>query len=302
MLGGPVPTGPIDPRGLAMTRPSARRAVAAALLSLAMTSLVACGGGDDDEPTAGDTTSESASNDTSESPSDETSPSEEATEDEPEAGSPVENDEFMGVFRRAFEDATTAHMTMSSGGAGAELEAEGVADYSTTPLSMAMTMRSPQFGNGAAEMRLVDGVFYIKMPMLGKKFLKFDMDDPSNPFGTVLTDQMDPRTMFDAFEKGLKGVTFEGEEDVDGEPMDHYEVTVDSAVILEESGQTAQPETNMPKEITYGMWFGEDGLFRMMRVSFGEASGDMTVKYDQWGEPVTIEAPAPNEISEMPGA
>jgi hypothetical protein len=283
-----------------MSRPSVRRAAVAALLPLAMASLVACGGSDDPkavEPSTSDSTS--TTTDPSESASDVTTPSASASTS---AGSPVDHDEFMGVFRNAFENATTSHMTMTSGGTGAELTAEGVADYSTSPLSMALTMESPQFGDGVAEMRLVDGTFYIKLPMLGTKFIKFDLDDPSNPFGTVLTDQLDPRSMFDGFEKGLKEVTYVGSEDVNGETMDHYQVTVDSSAILDQAGQEAPSGVTFPKDVTYGMFFDGDGLFRKMRVDLGTTAGSLEVNYDKWGEPVTIEAPAPNEITTMPGA
>lgn len=281
-----------------------RRVVAAALLPLAMASLVACG--DKDKPAADDSTSElSATTEPSDTPTESTSPTEETSPTEgttEAAGDPVDNDEFMDVFRGAFENATTAHMQMNSGGQGSELTAEGVADYTTSPLSMALTMQSPQFGKGTAEMRLVDGTFYIKVPMLGKKFIKFDLDDPSNPFGTALTDQLDPRTMFDGFERGLKEVTYVGEEDVDGESMDHYEVTVDSAKVLDQAGQSAPSGVDFPKTITYGMWFDGDGLFRKMTVDLGATAGTLDVRYDQWGEPVTIEAPPANQVTTSQGA
>lgn len=273
-----------------------RRAAVAALLPLAMTSLVACG--DKDQPAASEETS-SASSTPSADDSASASPSDEAS-DTPEAGSPVANDEFMAVFRNAFDNATTTHMTMTSNGSGSELSAEGVADYTTNPLSMALTMESAQFGNGTAEIRLVDGVFYIKLPMLGKKFIQFDLDDPSNPFGTLLTDQLDPRSMFDSFERGLRNVTFVGEEDVDGESMDHYQVTVDSSALLEQAGQ-ATDGMSLPKNITYGMWFDGSGLFRQMRVDLGTTTGGLEVHYDQWGEPVSIEAPPSSEVTSMPG-
>ncbi|MCW2794980.1 LppX_LprAFG lipoprotein [Nocardioides sp.] len=280
-----------------MTRSSVRRAVGAALLPLAMASLVACGGGDE-TPKASESVSDSPSSSTT-GPTD-SSATDEAS-DAPTGGSTVSTDEFMSVFRKAFENATTAHMTMTSGGQGAELTSDGVADYTTTPLSMAMTMQSPQFGDGVAEIRLIDGTFYIKLPMLGKKFIKFNLDDPSNPFGTVLSDQLDPRTMFDGFEKGLKEAIYVGSEDVGGETMDHYEVTVDSSVILEQAGQTAAPGMELPKNVTYGMWFDGDGMFRQMRVAFGATTGSLEVHYEKWGEPVTIEAPAPNEVTTAPG-
>ncbi|MCW2767897.1 MAG: hypothetical protein JWO11_3856, partial [Nocardioides sp.] len=253
-----------------MSRSSVRRAVAATLLALATASLVACGG-NNDEPSTADSASQSAT-----APTDGTSPTE-AANTAPADGSSVASGDFMAVFRDAFGKATTTHMKMTSGGTGSELVAEGVADYTNTPLSMAMTMQSPQFGEGIAEMRLVDGTFYIKLPMLGKKFIKFDLSDPSNPFGTALTDQLDPRTMFAGFEKGLKKVTFVGSESVNGESMDHYEVTVDSAAILDQTGQTPPPGMDIPKTVTYGMWFDGDGFFRQMNVDFGATTGGLNV-------------------------
>ncbi|MCW2766057.1 MAG: hypothetical protein JWO11_2016, partial [Nocardioides sp.] len=66
--------------------------------------------------------------------------------------------------------------------------------------------------------------------------------------------------------------------------------------------QTPPPGMDIPKTVTYGMWFDGDGFFRQMNVDFGATTGGLNVTYDHWGDPVSIEAPAPDEVTTMPGA
>lgn len=150
-----------------------RLALAAATLPLVLAAAAGCGSGDDSS-----STDSSSSSSPSDSPSASSSAStSETTVPETDAGhvdgESVEPSEFMEIYTSAFEDATSVHLTMKSGGAGG-MDAEGDADYSTTPPTTSLRMRS---------------------------------------------DQLDPRTMFDTFEKGITSVTYVGEEDVEGEPV-----------------------------------------------------------------------------------
>ncbi|WP_182526549.1 LppX_LprAFG lipoprotein [Nocardioides dongkuii] len=277
-------------------RLTARRLAVAAVAPLALGTLVACGGDD-----GGTTAKEPAA---SSSPSEESSESADAepTEDTAvAAGEEIEPEEFMDIFEAAFDEATTAHVTMDMSSAAGSIEAEGDADYTTTPPDMTLEMGGAALQGQTMDMRLVDGVMYMKMPAMGEKFVKLDLNDPNNPLGPGLTNQLDPRGMFDSFGDSLDEVVYQGEEDVDGETTDAYAVTVDAETVLKSQGQEIPPGIEIPEQITYVMNFDEDGRYRRMVVEMGEALGDVTMDFTDWGADVTIEAPPKNQVTDFPG-
>ncbi len=142
-----------------------RRTLALTATSVLLAALTACGGDDPgtatDEPT---TASSSAAAEPSESAATE----EEADDTEPVAGEEVDADQFLADFKAAVEDATTAHLSMTTGAGGMDITAEGQVDYSTEPPSMAMEMTNPMGGDQKLEIRLVDGKFYMNMGQLSQ--------------------------------------------------------------------------------------------------------------------------------------
>jgi hypothetical protein len=273
----------------------ARRLAVAALAPLALTTLAACGG-DDAESTASDT----AGSETSETPAADEG---EATEAEPvdaAAGDEIDPSEFMDVFESAFEDATTVHMTMDMNTAVGAMTGEGDADYSTTPPSVDLTMSGGMLP-GDIEAVMVDGVMYMTIPGMGAdgQYFKLDLSDPNNPLGSGLTSQLDPKAMFEQFEDSLSSVTYDGEQDVDGDTADAYTVTVDAATVLEGQGQTLAPGMDVPEEFTYTVYFADD-QFRRMEIAMGESMGDVTLDFTDWGKDVSIEAPPADQVTDFP--
>lgn len=246
-----------------------------AVAPLALATLVACGG--DDTPAAEPTTDDSSS-----------------VSDEPGATDEGDVDpaEFFASIASAMESATTAHVQLMTEG-GQSLSAEGDLDFSQDPAAMRMTMTLPQLGEGI-EMRMVDGTMYMQMPGMGDgKFIKFALDDPTNPLGDM-TGQLDPRSQFSSMQDAVKSVTFVGAEDVDGEELQHYSVVLDGTKMPNQQGVT------MPDEIAYEMWVDDDDLLR--KVSFESAGTVITTTISDWGKDVQIRAPRPGQIMEMPTA
>jgi hypothetical protein len=129
------------------------------------------------------------------------------------------------------------------------------------------------------------------------KFLEFDTDDPNSPFGDLGgVTQGDPLATFDAFDEGLKDVRYLGPEDVDGEQMDHYVLTVDGKAAAKAQGA---PAGSVPRSLTYDLWLDEDDLMRRMEYSM--QGGGVTLTMSDWGKPVTVEAPPRGAILQMPG-
>jgi hypothetical protein len=206
----------------------------------------------------------------------------------------------MKMFTAAFAKATTAHLTMSVTGERQSMEAEGDVDYSSDPPDVAVTLGGDRFGEGT-EVRLVDGVMYLKTPMFGEKFVRLDLSDPDNPLGEKFGDLFDLRTVLDGIRDGLRSVTLVGEEEVDGERLRHYRVEMDPSEAMSQADPSASAPAEAPENVTYDLWFDADGLLRRMQADLGSDDGTMTVVLSDWGEDVTIEAPPAREVTGAPG-
>ena len=132
------------------------------------------------------------------------------------------------------------------------MTAEGEADYTTDPPSMAMSMEMPAMveGGGEMEIRLVDGVMYMNMgQMTNDKFIKVDLSDPANlpPGMDTLTEQMDPLAAFEQFGPALTSVTYVGEEEVDGDATQHFTMVMDTSKIA--TFKDLPAGADVPKEL-----------------------------------------------------
>ena len=268
--------------------PTWRRTAVAAVLSLALGGMAACGGDESAEDTS------SASAQLEEQADDET-----GQDDDLEAGEPVPEDDFVALVTAAFEDATSASMTMTTETSGMSISADGVLDYTAKTPAMRMTMRSEEMCDDPIEMIMVDHVLYTQVPDLGGKYLSMDLDEPGNPLGPMMTDSMDPSKQAEMMRAGLESVTFVGEEDVDGESMERYSATLDPSAALEGmQGMQGVPRSMMPEQMQSDTWFDDDGRVRRMVIEMGEL-GSTEMRMDDWGADVDIEAPPPGQVTTM---
>jgi hypothetical protein len=271
--------------------------------SALLLTMAACGG---DEPAADESPDTASSSVTSAEPSEETeSESAEPTETtEEEVSGGYEAAELLDRMKAAIADNESAHVTMEMTG-GQQMSGEGDVSYAGDETAMQMNMQMPQLGSGTMEMRMIDGVIYMAMPPLTPKgkFFEIDTNDPNSPFGNLGgVTQGDPLATFDAFDAGLEDARYVGEEDVDGEQLDHYVLTVDAEKAAEAQGQQTQP--GMPDTITYDMWIDDEDLMRRIEFDLGEVAdggGGMVMTMSDWGTPVTVKAPPRTAILQMPG-
>jgi hypothetical protein len=280
-----------------MHRLNLRRTLALAATPLLIAALTACGG---DEQSADEPAAASASEESSPA-EEESTPAEEESADDTAPGEPVDKEQFLTDFRAAVEDATTARMSMTTEAAGSNFTADGEVDYTTSPPSMAMMMSNPTMGEQTMDIRLVDGFFYLNLGQMSQnKFVKVDVTDKNSPLGDIsqLTSAMDPVQAFEKFAAGLDEVTLVGEESVDGETLDHYLLTLDSSKV--EMLQGAGTE-NLPATLEYDLWLDDEDRMRQVTIDMA-GTGSVDMKIFAWDEPVDIEAPAANLITEMPGS
>lgn len=264
-----------------------RRLAAAAVLPLALATLSACGE-DEAAPTkAADESSESAA------PADD---SDAAPDVSP--GDSVEKADFMELYRSSIEDFTTADVAMDVKSSGTAMKAEGAVDYSSEPASMELAY---DMAGQKMEMLMVDNVMYMKSPDMGEKWVTFDMSEAAEGMGVDLGAQMDMRAMMETFESGITEVTYVGEADVSGDETDQYRLTVDTKTMtgdLDLGELGAEAQSQMPKTITFDVFFNDDEQFRRLSMDMGKDMS-MTMDYDNWGTDVDIEAPPADETTSM---
>lgn len=273
-------------------RPRARAlALAVPTVLLSGLGLAACGGDEDTAPTTSAGTSPEAGE--SAGTGDGTEGAVDAAE-----GEPVGTEELVAIMRTAYEEATTADLTMTTSAGGQDIEATGQVDLTREPVAMQLDMEGLT-GVGDVSVVLVDGSMYLRLPQRDEAWVRLDLDDPSNPLGSGLTDQLDPRAQAEVLERGLQEASYLGAEDVDGDQLDHYRALVDSQALLEGMDVPGGAAGVLPETVVYDLWFDEEGRFRRMQVDLGEAAGAVEVRFDDWGTDVSIQAPPPGQVTDM---
>lgn len=271
-----------------------RLATIALSVPLGLAALTACGGDDsaDEAAPAGSGSSAGAEEET------DAEDDGDAEEVSVAAGEEISAEEFTDLMVSAFEKATTADITMEMTAGGQEIESVGQADYRTQPPSMRMEM-SGMGGMGEMTMIMVDNVIYMRVAQMDDKFIKLDLDDPANPMGDSFTNQLDPRAQAEVIEAGLVSATYVGEEEVGGEDLDRYTAVVDSEAVFEQMELDPAAAGALPEEVTYDLWFDDEGRFAQMVVDMGATAGEVAMRFENWGTDVDIEAPPASEVTDM---
>jgi LppX/LprAFG-like lipoprotein len=275
-----------------------RRPLATGAAALIALCLAGCGG--DDDPSAARATdhssgSPSVSASASASSSSSVSPSSAGTASSDASGRELSATEFTGILTDALDKATTAHLTMDLGGVGGT--AEGDVDYTQDPPALTMTLSIAQLG-GDIDGRFVDGKMYVQTAALGKKWVLVPLDDPQSPLG-ALGGVFDLDKAIQSFAAAVTSVQDLGQEDRDGDSLEHYAATVDTSKLADllpsaaAGGASALPDT-----LTQDWWFDSDGLIR--EFSFQSGSNPVDFKLSDWGEKVSIDAPPADQVTSMP--
>ena len=248
-----------------------RRSAAAFVLPLALATLVACGS----------------------DPAEEEAGSSAAADPGLEAGEEMAVEDFVSLLEDAVSGESTARISIVSDDPGSP-GLEGDIDYSVTPPSSRLTSQDDS-GSGEVEVIQVGTATYVRSSEQGAKFLKSETPDVDGLSGGV---GLDPAASLDTLRKGLESVTYQGADEVDGEEMVRYTLLVDSGELMDAD---LAELADLPAETTYDVWFDRQGRYRQMVTELmGEAEGQVTLRLSEWGQDVSIEAPADDEVFELP--
>lgn len=254
----------------------------------------------------------------------------------PNTGGGLFNDaqSLVDAAKEGTAKAKTSKFTMDMNmGSMVSMKAEGQAEYAGADTKMAMTMNMDmsgvpgaggQAGGMAIEMIMIDRKIYIKMPAgmggdAGKPWMAMSLDDlSSGGAGMGQSFEMsDPSKTLEMIQENgkIKNVT---QTTIDGQPATTYEVELDFKKLAEKMGQTLPGDIKIDA-IPMKVSLNSDNLpvqiemdMGAMMKQIGEQTGQtmpgmedakMVAKYTNWGEPVNIQAPPPDQVNEggIPG-
>jgi hypothetical protein len=236
-------------------------------------------------------------------------------------------DALFAAMTAAQADAETTtyqmDMTVAASSVDVTIDANGqmrISSDTTADLTMAMSMSIPPAGDIDIAMNMLDGILYTDMfEAMGQpmptKWVAIDTT-ADDPVGQLFAEAMgDQQAMADtsamlAENSDLVEVE-EGERgEVDGVDATEYLMTVDVEDLMEmgalSEGQLGMSASEFPMDtLTYSFWLSDDDL--PLKISFDmefEEAGEtvdltMDMRFTDWGEPVTIEAPPESEVTDI---
>lgn len=253
--------------------------------------LAACSGDSDADATEAPTAQESTSEaETTESATEE--PAESETSADAEA--PADGDatqQFLDAMAQGLEAMTTASMTMDMTIDGAAtMSSTGQVDYTTDPPASTMTMT---MAGQEIKTLMVGGMTYINMGAATQDMWA-EVDPATMGLDAAATD---PLAQVRMLEQAVTSAELVGTEDVNGASADHWSVTLDPAAM------GAATEGMEMGAITYDIWLdGEGRTVKMDMVMDVQGQSTQTaMTMGDFDAPVTIEAPAADQITTMPG-
>lgn len=165
--------------------------------------------------------------------------------------------------------------------------------YQTTdPVAMSMEMSGAALEGKTGKVIVVKGTAYVSMPGLtpAGKFVKFKSG--LNSQLSELVEGGDPTKIYKSFGSSMVNVKYVGVQTVQGQKLDRYDVTVNTAKALAAQGKKV-PE-GVPSTLTYSMFMDKAHLIRRMSFNMGPVA--MVMDMTSYNKPVDITAPPANKI------
>lgn len=232
----------------------------------------------------------------------------------------------MGELAQLVSTRTTAthsaHIRITATTSAGTVSGTGQAYFAGTASKIAMDISSPV---GDMQMVLLGPTMYMKLPQslvhTAKPWFSIDANgtDPISKALSALTSQeqqnADPSQVIQQIQ-GAGTITGTSKEQVDGQQATHYSITVDTAKLLASkalSPQLRQTLTSsgvkLPAHMDYQVWVNSDNLPVQLKVTETVTAPQlstpqtvaMTMNYTDWGQPVSITAPAADQVGPMPG-
>ncbi|RZQ60719.1 hypothetical protein [Amycolatopsis suaedae] len=235
--------------------------------------------------------------------------------------------ELVRVASGKTQEVSSAKYTFEMSMLGQQFTGSGQGRFGQADVAMSMTM---QVMGQTMEMRVVDRVMYMKLPpgagASDKPWVKVSADgtDPmSKSIGEMLdmsAKQSDPRKMLEYVQQAGT-ITRSEKTQLDGQEVSHYWIDIDMAKAGDQlpPGMTKDMFEQMKGKlgvVPMELWLNGDqlpvqvtmDLSSVMKAALEQqgmspdqagGGGKMTMKFSEWGAPVTVEAPPAAEVGEF---
>ena len=202
---------------------------------------------------------------------------------------------FIAAIKSGSEQMTSAHveMVMDAQGQTITMSGDTKMDAKKPAMQLSMDMGSAM----KLDMILLDKVLYLQgIPGVGDgKWAKMAVTGEMAKEFEKSLEQADPSKMAETYEDAITDVKFVGPDTVDGESLQHYEVTMDTKALGDTLPDGA---AGLPDTLTYDMWL--DGQDRIRQVVYSVSDIKAEMKMSKYGEPVDIKAPPAADVVEVP--
>ena len=219
-----------------------------------------------------------------------------------EAQGALTKENFADRMSKAQLEAGSVHITMDMGDSvEGTIEADMVVNEDPQKMQMQMQMNA---GGMDADIRLVDGKMFMNMGELSQgKF--FDLSTMPGGAGDIsaMLDQMNPGAQVAGFGDALTDFKADPKgPEIDGVATTQLTLTLDTKKMFE-----AQPQEGvniddivaaLGETTVYDMFVGPDDLPRRIVMPNVGGVGTLSQEFTAWGEPVTVQAPAADEIAD----
>ncbi|PXY21438.1 hypothetical protein BAY60_26710 [Prauserella muralis] len=246
---------------------------------------------------------------------------------------------LVRAAEQSTQEIKSAKYTMTMDMGMFSMSGKGQGSFDPENPSMAMTtdmdMSSLGAGKMSFEMRMVDRTVYLKMPdnmpagsgmSTDKPWVKMSLEDMGQ-MGSLNVDQMlaqsDPTKTLELLSQSGEIVDTQPGQEVDGQQATKYTINVDFAKLAKQYGMDQQMGQLTQGGLDLGtipvsVWIDERNLPLRYDMDMSaamkkavEQSGQqvpqgmldkvvMSMKYYDWGEPVTVEAPPADQVGELP--
>ncbi|HEY0217215.1 MAG TPA: hypothetical protein VGC57_12575 [Cellulomonas sp.] len=210
-------------------------------------------------------------------------------------------DDFARRVAQAASEAGSYSMVMTTTVSG--MTTTTTADVRYLGDTQEMQMVTEVGGLGTADVRFIDGMFYMSMgETTENKFVVIDPADTTGPFAGAfdgMVDQLDPAASVKALDGALVSVEPTGDPvELDGVQAQQYTVVVDTTRLQGALAEQAEAAGSaLPAQITYQYWIGPDDLMRKMVMDMSGSTVEMVTS--NWGGDVEIVAPTADQITDM---
>lgn len=216
----------------------------------------------------------------------------EATPTTPPHGAYTDKASFVAALNASAKDLGTVHSTLEASGAGRRVE---IRSESRLGLDDPATKMSMRMDGSDIELILVDEKIYVKgVPGVGDGTKWIVLDEQTDLARELASsaNQFNPDRMYEDFDKAVTDVEHLGEETVEGESMNKYELTMDTSQI-----PGLPTEESVPDTLVYTAWLDERD--RLRKVSFDLLGMQTVATMGRYGEPVDITAPPEGETMDL---